>query len=286
VSVLHSFLFGAAACATGLAGCALVGHARWTGFTRSLRASLEQTRVPIKTTTVDFHELDDLPVPVRRYFHLALQDRQPMIETVHARHSGTFNLSESGEKWRRFTSDQIVVPAPPGFVWNAEVRLFPGLPVRVHDAYVAGEGVLRAALLGLIPVASLRGRGALAESELMRFLAEACWYPTALLPVQGVHWEARDKNSAYVRLIGDHNQVQLLVTFDEYGFIAAMFADARPRAVGSHMVPTPWLCRLWNYKLRHGMHVPLDAEVAWVLPSGTCPYWRGHIEEITYGLAV
>jgi hypothetical protein len=68
----------------------------------------------------------------------------------------------------------------------------PGLPVRVHDAYVAGEGVLNARVLGLVSVVDMRGTGEVAEGELMRFFAEAAWYPTALLPSQGVRWQAVD----------------------------------------------------------------------------------------------
>ncbi len=31
------------------------------------------------------------------------------------------------------------------------------------------------------------------------------------------------------------------------------------------------------------MQIPLDGEVAWVLPEGTKPYWRGRISEISHG---
>jgi hypothetical protein len=33
------------------------------------------------------------------------------------------------------------------------------------------------------------------------------------------------------------------------------------------------------------MRVPLDGEVAWLLPEGAKPYWRGHITEISYEAA-
>ena len=33
------------------------------------------------------------------------------------------------------------------------------------------------------------------------------------------------------------------------------------------------------------MQVPLDGEVAWMLPEGAKPYWRGHTTEITYQFA-
>lgn len=40
----------------------------------------------------------------------------------------------------------------------------------------------------------------LAEGEFMRFFAEAAWYPTALLPSQGVRWQAVDAHTASARL--------------------------------------------------------------------------------------
>jgi hypothetical protein len=33
------------------------------------------------------------------------------------------------------------------------------------------------------------------------------------------------------------------------------------------------------------MLVPLDGEVAWLLPEGEKPYWRGHMAEISYKFA-
>ncbi len=59
-----------------------------------------------------------------------------------------------------------------------------GLPVRVHDAYVAGEGILHASLLGLFSLVDMRGGGNLAEGELMRFLQRQPGIPR-LLPTQG-----------------------------------------------------------------------------------------------------
>ena len=41
--------------------------------------------------------------------------------------------------------------------------------------------------------------GEVAQGELMRFFAEAAWYPTALLPSQGVRWQAVDDTSARAR---------------------------------------------------------------------------------------
>jgi len=119
----------------------------------------------------------------------------------------------------------------------------------------------------------------------MRFFAEAAWYPTALLPSQGVRWEAVDGRSARATLEEGDISLTMLFAFDERGLVETVSAEERGRAVGDKIVPTPWRGRFWNYEERGGMLVPLDGEVAWLPPEGEKPYWRGHITEIAYQFA-
>jgi hypothetical protein len=273
------------ALATFYAAAFAYGAARWKANTQQLRARLESARSPVRQQTVDFSELEGLPDPVQRYFRAVLEDGQPVVTGVQVQHEGTFNTSETAKQWKPFTSKQWVVTRQPGFVWNGRVALLPGFPARVHDAYVAGEGILHVSLLGIVSVVDLRGEGELAEGELMRYLAEAAWYPTALLPSQGVAWEAGDDRSAYGTLSDGHTDITMLFTFDDQDLIDTVRAEARGRAVGGEIVPSPWRGRFWNYEERHGMLVPLDGEVAWLLPEEEKPYWRGHITDLDYELA-
>lgn len=265
-----------------LIGARLYGAYRWNAETQELRSRLDEARTPVRPRTVDFRELEGLPAPVGRYFRVALDEGQPMVTGVRVRHTGTFNMGESADQWKPFTSDQKVVTQRPGFDWNGRVAMMPGVPVRVHDAYVAGEGILHASLLGLFTVVDMRGTREVAEGELMRFFAETAWYPTRLLPSQGVRWEAVDDRSAYATLTEGDISITMLFTFDEQGLIETVRAEARGRTVGGEVVPTPWLGRFWNYEEREGMRVPLDGEVAWLLPEGEKPYWRGHITGVSY----
>jgi hypothetical protein len=155
----------------------------------------------------------------------------------------------------------------------------------VHDAYVAGEGTLHAALCGLITLADLRATPEIAEGELMRFLAEAAWYPTALLPSQGVHWKAMDDTAARASLVDGATTVSLVFRFDAAGLIHTAYAATRYRTVNGELVATPWHGRFWAHAVRGGMRIPLHGEVAWLLPEGPSPYWRGCITDIVYELA-
>lgn len=261
------------------------GSSRWAARTQALRSELVAARVPITARAIDFAELEGLPAPVQRFFRAVLKEGGPLIAAVHLRHTGTFNMSEAAEQWKAFTSDQQVVIRRPGFDWDGRIGFLPGVPVYVQDAYVAGEGVLHASVLGAFAVADLRGGGDIAQGELMRFLAEATWYPTALLPGQGVRWTGLDERSALATLVDGSVSVTLRFTFHPDGPVDTVFAEARARTVGGTLVATPWQGRFWGYEDRGGVRVPLDGEVAWLLPAGPKPYWRGHTTEITFQLA-
>ncbi|MET3139334.1 hypothetical protein AAKU61_003715 [Undibacterium sp. GrIS 1.2] len=71
---------------------------------------------------------------------------------------------------------------PPGFEWDARIRMAPGVDVWVRDAYALGKGSLLAAISGFINVVDMHDTAESARGELMRYLAEAVWYLTALLP--------------------------------------------------------------------------------------------------------
>jgi len=187
-----------------------------------------------------------------------------------------------GEQWKPFTSRQRIVTRRPGFLWDAQVSMLPGVTVRVVDSYIAGEGLLHAAILGLFTVADVSGGGEIARGEFMRFFAEAAWYPTALLPSQGVRWEAVDDRSANATVVDGPLTLTLLFTFNDAGAIGSFRAKARGAMVGKEMVMLPWEGSWSNYQTRDGMTVPFTGEVAWVRPEGRKPYFLGTATSLTY----
>lgn len=277
ISVVILFLIAFAAVAAIVAGAN-----RWQAQTRELQARLASGQTGVTPTTYDPAELAGLPDPVQRYFETVLIPEQPMITAVSINHSGTFNMGTTDERWQPFTSEQSVVTQRPGFVWDARISMAPGLTAFVHDAYVTGEGILTARLFGLLTVMEQPPTPELAEGELMRYLAEGTWYPTALLPSQGVVWEAVNETQAQATLRDGDVTVTLLFTFNDAGLIDTVYANGRYREQDGVQVATPWQGRFWQYEQRDGMLIPLAGEVSWLLPAGPLPYWRGDIEAIRF----
>lgn len=282
LKMILSIIFGFAV----IIAIALVyGSNRWQSASKEMHEKLEAARLPIEVKKYCLAELIGLPAPVQRYFRKVLKDGQPMVLAVSVEHSGTFNMSETDEQWRPFISTQRVIAQRPGFDWEGRIAIMHGLSVRVHDAYIAGEGILHVSLFGLVSLANLRGTPEMAQGELMRFFAEAAWYPTALLPSQGVQWEAVGDASAKATLKDGETALSLLFRFNEDGLIESVRAEERGRTVAGSVIPTPWEGRWRNYELRDGMYIPIDGEVAWMLPEGPKLYWRGRITRLSYEFA-
>ena len=91
----------------------IYGSRRWKSATKEMHARLEAARRPIGRKTYSPDELIGLPAPVQRYFRTVLKDGQPIVSAVSVEHSGAFNMSETGEKWKRFTSTQRLLPSDP-----------------------------------------------------------------------------------------------------------------------------------------------------------------------------
>jgi hypothetical protein len=214
---------------------------------------------------------------VQRYFRAALTPGQALITAVKIDMAGRFNLSATGEQWKPFTSEQRVSLHRPGFLWDAKIAAFPGVAVRVVDSYIAGQGLLRAAAMGWFKLADVRGEGEIARGEFMRWFAEAPWYPTALLPSQGVHWEAVSEHSARATVVDGPLSLSLLFRFNDVGLIGSFRAEARGSMAGKTMVMAPWEGNWSNYQTHKGMKIPYTGEVAWMRLEGRRLYFVGTV---------
>jgi hypothetical protein len=260
----------------------LYGKYQWRLSTDKLRTKLTGGRQATTPKNYDSKELEGLPDPVQRYFQAVLKDGQPIVAAVNLSQQGLFNMSETKAKWSPFTATQFVTTQRPGFDWDARIQMAPGVSAFVHDAYMLGAGSLHVSLLGLFTVADVRGTPEAAQGELLRFFAEMPWYPTALLPSQGVRWEAIDNTSARATVTDGTTTVSLVFRFNPEGTIETMRAEARYR---DKLTAMPWSGRFWNYSTCNGMLIPLEGEVGWEYPEGIRLYYKGKVTEIGYEFA-
>lgn len=258
-----------------------LGVRRWAGATDAARGRLAASAQP---SAEDMSRSVSVPSPVERYFARVLPQGQRPVQRVTLKQSGQFRMSEEADSWRPFTATQHFQVDGPGFVWDSRIATAPLMPVFVRDSYVAGVGGMRASMLGLYTVMNALPSRQLNEGALQRYLAEALWFPTALLPSDHLTWEAIDASTARATFTDGATTASLIFDFDSSGDVRRVWTPSRPREVKGAYIATPWEVTCGEWREHGGMRIPTYCEVSWRLETGLYTYWKGTVTEITFTL--
>ena len=253
-------------------GAAVIGGLHWDSETRAIVDELESSG----RVTPRPYSTDGLPEPVVRYFENVFPGEPPRGRHLRLTQEGEFRMSADENSWRPFTATQHIDVGAPGFVWDARIQMAPLVQVRVRDAYINGRGMMLGKVAAVVPVVDAHDKEELSSGALLRYLAEAAWFPTALLPSESLRWRAVDENGALATLFDAGREVTATFYFDDAGDVVRVTAD-RYREVDGEYVLTPWAGRFWNHAVRSGTRIPLEGEVGWQLEDGLLIYWRGTI---------
>jgi hypothetical protein len=262
--------------------------ALWYGSRSQQRAlsqlgdSLVGVPSPRRAAQVNLDDLVELPAPVAKYFTRVLQQEQPIIQLARFAQTGTLRTDAKSGRWLKFEASQIVVPPAVGFLWNARVAIAPLLHVRIRDALIAGQGSGQVSFLSAFTVASAGSIPEMNSGALHRYLAEAVWCPTALLPSAKLRWSVIDDNTALATLTDNGVTVSLEFRFNSAGEVAGIYTPARWGTFDGGYKQIPWEGFFRNYANRGGIVVPSEGEVGWYLDGKWRSVWQGTITESNY----
>jgi hypothetical protein len=223
-----------------------------------------------------FEGIDRLPAPVARYLRSAIPQPQP-IRFVRLRQIGMLRTNIHSQRWMPFEAEHIAAPQAVAFLWNARVTIAPLLHVRVRDALIDGHGLGKVTLLSAFTVSADARSAEMTSGSLHRFLAEAVWYPTALLPSSKLRWSAIDGSNALATLTDHGVSVSLEFRFAETGEVTGIYTPARWSAFEGGYRQLPWEGHFRNYQVRDGMLVPGEGDVGWYIDDEWQPVWRATI---------
>jgi hypothetical protein len=258
------------------AGAIGVGLWREERAARRLEAALLAQAGPAASAPVA-DAASDLPPVVARYLRHALGDAPRTIRSARMRQSGELRTSVRARHWSSFTAEQLVVPGAPGFVWKARVAMPMGAHVRVLDSYAAGAGAVRVSVMSALAVASESGAPELNAGALHRYLAEAVWYPSALLPAAGVRWEPLSERSALATIEDRGTRVSLEFRFNDADEVVAIYTPGRWGRFDGGYRQVAWEGHFKDYRVVDGVRVPAYGEVGWFDAGQWQPVWRGRV---------
>ena len=222
----------------------------------------------------------DLPAPVFRYLTQALPQSSKAIRQVVLEQSGQIRTSTSSKNWLEFSAKQVISPLAKGFVWNAKVKLPLATQLQVLDSYCAGVGSGAVSLFSALTVSAAANVPQLNSGALHRYLAEAVWYPTALLPQFGIVWEAIDDRTA-VATLSDHGiSVALEFRFNEADEVVGIYSPGRFARFGDEYKKVAWEGHFRHYQRHCGFLIPSQGEVGWYDDEKLQLVWKGVLSNV------
>jgi hypothetical protein len=221
--------------------------------------------------------IDSLPPPVARYLNHALSTEKRRLVVARYRQVGTLRTDTRSERWMNFTASQVISPSLSEFVWDARVSVIPLLHLRVIDSFVGGCGAGQVALLSAVPIGSAGGTMEMNSGSLHRFLAEAVWYPTALLPSSALSWEPVDDARALATLTHSAISVSLEFRFNQRDEVESIYIPGRWGSFDGGYKQVAWEGKFRDYAKRDGLLVPTRGEVGWYTDGDWGSVWRGSV---------
>jgi len=260
----------------------LTGQAHESSRVEQMLTTLSTHETQPAGGNIDFASFSKLPSPVARYFQHVLSNNHGLIKVARLQQLGVLRTNTATESWSPFSASQVVDPGSNAFLWNAKVEMPLATHVRVLDSYIAGIGSGSVSLLSTFCIASEAGTPELNSGALHRYLAEAVWFPTALLPQSGVKWSPLDNHSALATLTHKGVTVSLEFRFNEVGEVTGIYSSGRFGRFDGEYKKVPWQGHFQDYQVKAGMRVPLYGEVGWYDDGNLQLVWKGHIIDAQY----
>ncbi|MFS8585879.1 MAG: DUF6544 family protein, partial [Acidimicrobiia bacterium] len=235
-----------------------------TAAPRRLPGPVRSTWRALARPTVDPVRFDPavadavLPAPAARWLRHAIEPGTPLRRTALLAMQGEIRVG----RWMPFTAAQVLAP-PDGFVWAASAGRGP-LRVRGFDRYADGEGDMRWALFGLVPVMSAGGAD-VTRSAAGRLAGEALLVPGAAVS-PAVTWRAVDERRAVARVHVGRWEHDVTVEVDDRGALRSISMPRWGDPDGTGYAERLFAVSFGGEVRADGFTLPRAIEAAWGPP--------------------
>lgn len=200
--------------------------------------------------------------------------------TVHLQQQGKMRTSNKSQ-WMPVKAAQWFSTSIPGFLWFADVKIFPWLHLAGKDSYINGRGHMLINLLSVIPVVNAKGPE-INQGCLVRYLAEMVWFPYAAVSSH-IEWSEVDALTARATITYGGVSASALFRFNEEGDFTSLKAKRYYSEKGRSTLED-WLVETepGAYRTFEGIRVPNSLQVTWQLKNGPFTWFLLKVTDIKY----
>jgi len=229
-----------------------------------------------------YDDLEGLPEPVETYFKYALRSGQEDVQFARLKQTGVFKSQEAAD-WNYMEAEQYFATEDPAFIWIARMKAAPLIWIGAMDKYSGGKGNLTIKFLSALTIRSASSKE-INISEMIRFFAEAPWFPTALLPSRYVTWEEIDETRAQITFSAHDLSATGVFYFNDQGQIEKFITYDRYRESGGRYYKEQWTGYYKDYQEFNGMRIPTKLEAEWNLENWDFKYISVNLKDVQYNV--
>ena len=250
-----------------IAGGVIIGFAQ-RDFNAMVSSELDLLYGTVRkeqNTVITKEMLTGLPAPVQSWLMNSGIVGREKVQIVHLKQKGLMRSKPGQENWSSMRAEQYFSIDEPGFIWQANIDMMPGITIRARDRYMKGKGEMKIKILSLVTIANSTGPE-IDQGTLQRWLAEICWVPSAALSPY-IRWQLVDSLTAQATMTYRGVSGSVIFHFNSTGDITGCTAD-RFMSRGNNLSLEKWEVKNTEYGVRDGIRIPIKSEATWKLKDG------------------
>lgn len=237
----------------------------------------------IGVRTYSIKDIENLPIPVQRYFRYVLKEGQEYIRFVRMKAEGQFRRPGQKE-WTEMKTSQYFISKPPGMIFDAVMKQGP-VWFDIRDKYWKSKGGMFVNMLSGINVLKEGDIKELNETTFLRWIGETVMFPTSLLPCEYIKWKPMDMSSAELEVTDGNNTGTYKFYFNDRDEIVKYESDNRYDKIDGKFQKVGSVAVRSDYKELNGIKVPTKFLITRILPDGTNEeFWKGEVTDIAYDI--
>ncbi|MDX1700735.1 MAG: DUF6544 family protein [Melioribacteraceae bacterium] len=243
----------------------------------SLRDSLNLNHKEI----FSHEKLNDQSQLIQKYFSRVVGNRVEIPKFVKIKQKARFKTDVNSD-WFPMEAEQYFTTEEPNFLWNSELETSKYFWMNVIDSYIRGKGNTLIKFNSSITIADSWGIE-LDKSGLFRYISEAVYFPTKLVPAENLIWNILDSNIAEIKFKDRDISVVAKIFFNSDYTIERIETFDKYRALDDGFQKSRYTVYFSQYKLvNNSFLVPTYMEVEWDLASGPFKYGKFNVLDIDY----
>ncbi len=250
----------------------------------AINSKIEELRNSVNLSSnqiFTYSQLDDQPKLLQKFFTAVIKDSTRIPNFITLNQSGEMK-TEANSEWLKMNAREVLTTSTPALLWDGKIGNSKFFWVEIIDSYLRYKGRSLVKINSSITIGDSKGIE-IDKSNLFKFLSEAVFFPTSLLPSSNLYWDILDSNSAEVKFTDEQTSVVAKFFFNENGTINKIETLDKFLSKNNNFKESLYTVYFHKYKwVKDTFLIPTYFEVEWNLKKGKLKFGKFKLDNIKY----